>query len=313
MNRSLQLGLLTSRRVLRGILLGAGAILGFACSTSGGDASTARVADANADAGAGGESGRPEPTCPAEEAASGTCVHYVEGTVTDLSGEPVGPTSVTVCGPGTCYGDRGDGAGRFKVRVGAYLDLSAYLVHLDGRPAHADRFVSLEGLTGPTLTLATPIRTVRLPASGPLLVSNGPGATLRSEAVTVRMEAGTELDFGFANLADEAHGQELRAALVPPGSSAEWSDYLVVAALAPFGTAASKPLSIRIDLTTALTPGEAVEFLVLQDDYASPDLGQMVVQATGHVSDDGLHVDTDEGQGIHRLTWIAVRPSGKGK
>lgn len=276
------------------------------------DASVAPVSPSGIEAGADAAE-RPEPSCPAERPDSGTCVHYVEGAVADVTGKPIGPASVTVCGPGTCYGGRGDGAGQFKVRVGGYIDLATYRVHLDGRPDYADRFASLDGLTGPVLRLQDPIRTVKLPASGPPLVSGGSATTVQSGTVTVRVQAGTEFDFGFANLSDEIHGKELRTTALSPASIPEWSEFSALVAFGPFGSTASKPLGIRLDLSVALVPLAPVEILVLQDDYASPDLGRMVVQAAGHVSADGLHVDTDDGQGVQRLTWIGVRELGKGK
>lgn len=264
------------------------------------------------DAGLREEAALPEPTCPTDAPDSGTCVHYVQGTVSELSGQAVGPVGVTVCGAGTCYGARTDEAGAFRVRIGAFIDLGAYRVHLDGRPAHADRFVSLDGLSGPILTLPAPVRTPRLPESGPKLVSRVP-AEAQSGPLTLRIEADTELDFGFADLADEAHGQELRVAYVPPDAAAEWGDFVAVVAMAPFGTLASRPIGLHIEVPTPLTPLEPVELLVLDDDYESATLGRMVSAATGHVGADGHYVESDDGQGIRRLTWVAVRRAAKGK
>jgi hypothetical protein len=53
--------------------------------------------------------------------------------------------------------------------------------------------------------------------------------------------------------------------------------------------------------------------MVLGDDYAStpPTVGILAVAASGHVSADAMTIETDPGEGISKLTWLAVRRKGK--
>ena len=53
------------------------------------------------------------------------------------------------------------------------------------------------------------------------------------------------------------------------------------------------------------------ELVVMTDDglAAENDAGLGRVVARGHVSEDGKTVRTDPGQGIDRLTWLAVVPT----
>jgi len=140
-------------------------------------------------------------------------------------------------------------------------------------------------------------------------VSGGPPAEARSGAVTLRVEGRTELAFGYRNDNDRMNGKKFRAITVDPRAAPEWHDDAIVVAMGPFGTTASRPLGVVIDIpvTAKLAPLDAVEFLVLVDDYASVDVGRFVVEATGHVSADGRRVETDLGEGISRLSWLAVR------
>ena len=69
-------------------------------------------------------------------------------------------------------------------------------------------------------------------------------------------------------------------------------------------------MGIVLRNTAGLPPSSAVDLMVLGDDYFSmpPDVGELAVQAAGHVSADGKTIQTDPGEGIVELTWLGVRP-----
>jgi hypothetical protein len=68
-------------------------------------------------------------------------------------------------------------------------------------------------------------------------------------------------------------------------------------------------MGVTLKNSASLPASAPVELLVLGDDYSStpPSVGILSVQATGHVSADGQTIQTDPGQGINELTWLAVR------
>ncbi len=51
---------------------------------------------------------------------------------------------------------------------------------------------------------------------------------------------------------------------------------------------------------------------MLSDDYFSnpPAVGLLVLAAAAHVSADGATIQTDPGEGIDEITWLAVRQKG---
>jgi hypothetical protein len=292
----------------------AAAITLFACAPSTVAPTGAALQDGGADA--VDSARRPVATClGAPPAADGlVCVETVSGTAVELAGAGVGQATVTLCGSGTCFGANTDAVGAFSIRAGAQLNVPAYRVHLDGRPNFVDNFATLDARTGPNFQLGSTLRTARLPASGPVLASPASGvAEFQSNSLQVRIAARTELDFGFANLSEALHGSELRVVDIPIARISDFGPFDYLAGVSPFGTVLSVPAGVTIDLPAALAPLAPIEFLVMQDDYLSPELGRMVVAAKGHVSASGKQASTDEGQGISRLTWLAVRVENSGK
>ena len=66
---------------------------------------------------------------------------------------------------------------------------------------------------------------------------------------------------------------------------------------------------VRTFLASAGFTETEVDLMVLGDDYSStpPTVGILAVAASGHVSADGTTIQTDPGEGISELTWLAVR------
>jgi hypothetical protein len=71
-------------------------------------------------------------------------------------------------------------------------------------------------------------------------------------------------------------------------------------------------MGVILKNSAALPASSAVDFMVLGDDYSSlpPNVGLLAVAASGHVSADGQTIQTDPGEGISDITWLAVRGKG---
>jgi hypothetical protein len=133
--------------------------------------------------------------------------------------------------------------------------------------------------------------------------------------VTLPVAGGTTFvldveDYGIAA------GRLFRVAAVPLASAPSYAaanNVAVIYAMAPSGATPSVPMSVTLRNAAALPASAGVDFLVLSDDYFDnpPTVGELLVQATGHVSADGTTITTDPGQGITEITWLAVRTNGK--
>ena len=87
----------------------------------------------------------------------------------------------------------------------------------------------------------------------------------------------------------------------------------LVVALAPFQAKPSKPVALTLDEAGGLPAGSAVELVVMSDDILTNDNkgGLPRVAAKGRVSADGKRIETDPGEGLDVLTWVAVRPAAR--
>jgi len=106
--------------------------------------------------------------------------------------------------------------------------------------------------------------------------------------------------------------RELRVAPVPLANAPAYATAAhvnAIYALAPSGCIPTNKLGVKLKNSAGLPASAPVEFLVLGDDYGSipPTVGLLQVQATGHVSADATTIQTDPGEGIGELTWLAVR------
>jgi hypothetical protein len=244
----------------------------------------------------------------------GTCVLEAEGTVTDLSGNALPDLVMTMCSPTICYGGRADDAGVYDLPIGDFLDTANYAVHADGRPDHAVDYYRLAADEPEVIDVnmhepALPPSTVSLPADG------APASSVSVGDITLQVAAGTTFDLDIEDFGTAA-GRILRVASVPLASAPPYAAANHVAAiyaLAPSGAIPSVPMGVTLRNAAGLPASAAVEILVLSDDYTDtpPSVGLLLVQATGHVSADGTTIQTDPGQGIDEITWLAVRQTGQ--
>lgn len=290
-------------------------LTGTACSSSGGDASAAHDTDSGGGGGPSDDagSGSAKVAC-SEPAASrppaSSCVKTVTGSlVEDATSAPLALLT-TVCGAGLCLFARPSPTG-FAVDVNRFVDLDAFVVHVDGRPNHANVFVRLTRQASDAVVLGSPIRVPRLDAVGPELPESPPAApvTARAGDVTLTLVAGTTVELEFADAALLAEGRKLRSG---PVSSALAGDPQVVGlhALAPFGAALKPAAEVAITLPAGhgITDGNVVDVVVLESRLDDPQTGKLRVVGAATVT--GGVARSEPGNGLTRLTWVGVRRRG---
>jgi hypothetical protein len=263
---------------------------------------------------AGDDAAAPCSAPPDMRPEGGTCVLDAKGLVTDLSGTPLPDLVMTMCSPTICYGGRADDAGVYDLPIGDFLDTANYAVHADGRPDHAVDYHRLSAgepevidvnMQVPTL----PPSTVSLPADG------SPASSVTVGDITLQVAAGTTFDLDIEDYGT-ATGRIVRVASVPLGMAPPYAaanNVDAIYALAPSGAKPSVKMGVSVRNAAGLPASAAVDILVLSDDYFStpPAVGTLVLEASAHVSADGTTIQTDPGQGIDEITWIAVRKTGK--
>ena len=237
------------------------------------------------------------------------CVRTVSGRLVedDASSAPL-TLLTTVCGAGLCVLAKGDASG-FQVALNRFVDLDAsFVVHVDGRPSHANVFLRLARTSAEAVVLENAIRVPKLGTVGPALPDSPVKLTTRvtSGDVTVTLTEGTTIALDFADAALEAAGRNLRAGRV---SSAAFADPDIVAlyALAPFAAVLAPPAAIAIGAPAeaGLADGTVVDLVALDDTLDGPDIGKLVVVGTATVS--GGVATSDPGTGLSRLTWVGLR------
>ncbi len=292
------------------LLVGALCSGAFACSASSTPAA-AVVTDAAASDLA--DAGSPTTcTTPASKRPDGgTCVLEVTGSVSDLNGIRLPGLVMTFCGPAQCYGSKADDAGAYAIPVGDYVQTGDYAVHADGRPDHAVDY--LRQSTGESTVISVDMRVPALPPSTVALPADGASASsITVGDVTLQVPAGNTFNLDIADYTLGGPGRLLRVAAVPLANAPAYASankVEAIYALAPSGAKPSAKLGVSVRNTTAIPAGAAVDVLVLSDDYFStpPTVGTLLVAAAAHVSADGASIQTDQGEGISEITWLAVR------
>jgi hypothetical protein len=279
-----------------------------ACSAS--EAAPGGHTDASADAGADAVDIIPCSDPPDALPEGATCILEAKGSVEDLSGTPLAKLVMTLCGS-QCYGTQSDDGGAYTIApIGAFLPTQNYAIHADGRPDHAVDYLRLTA-DEPSVITATmhlptlPPSTVSLPPDG------APASSVTVGDLTLLVADGTMFDLDIEDFGTAA-GRILRVASVPLASAPAYAtaaNAAAIYAIAPSGATPSVKMGVILKNSAALPASAAVEFMVLGDNYFStpPNVGLLAVQATGHVSADGLTIQTDTGEGIDELTWLAVR------
>jgi hypothetical protein len=236
-----------------------------------------------------------------------TCVLEAKGRVEDLSGAPLSKIPMTFCGA-QCFGSPSDANGSFAIGVGMFLPTADYALHADGRPDHAVDYLRFTANEPPVIDA-----TMRIPTLPPSSVDLPPDGAAASSVtvgdVTLLVPDQTTFDLSIEdyNVTRALRVVSVRLADAPSYAAAAQVNALY--ALAPSGCLPTKKLGVVLKNSAGLPASAAVEFLVLSDDYSAdpPTVGLLQVQAKGHVSADAATIQTDPGEGISELTWLAVR------
>jgi hypothetical protein len=296
------------------------ALASSACSASSSHAGPTADAAVASDAtsvgdDAGEEAAAPCSAPPSMRPEGGTCVLEATGTVEDLSGTHLPHLVMTMCSPAVCYGSQSDDAGVYTISIGDFIDTAEYAVHADGRPDHAVDYHRLTA--GQPQVIDVDMHIPTLPPSTTSLPADDAGVATSVTVgdVTLQVAAGTTFDLDVEDYGIAA-GRLFRNVLVPLASAPSYAaanNVAAIYAMAPSGATPSMPMGVVLRNAAALPASAGVDFLVLSDDYFDnpPTVGELLVQATGHVSADGTTIATDPGQGISEITWLAVRLNGK--
>lgn len=279
----------------------------FACSTGNGGAPSAPSPDGGADAAL-----KPCAPPPGDWEASrdppASCVREVTGVVRVAGGGPLAGADVSVCGR-ACFRGRGERDGSFRIPVNTHLPDGGYVLFVHGRPTHASTFARLPASPPQSVALGA-LEVPAFSAVGAALPADGaPATTVSAGPLTLSVPADTSWELALEDVLDEAEGRKLRVASSPaPGPV---SGAALVYALGPFSAIPSKKVGVKLAETGGLPAGSAVELLEMAPLGFERDnpAGLMRVAARGHVSADGKLVETDPGEGLTALTWIAVRPA----
>jgi hypothetical protein len=284
-----------------------------ACSSTPAHVADTGDASAPADGGADGPAPCTEP--PSKRPDGGACVLEATGTVADLSNARLPGLPVTMCSPSICFGSRADDAGVYTVPVGDFILTQYFAVHADGRPDHAVDYHRLDA--GEPSVVHVDMHLPTLPPSSVALPADDAGApsSITVGDVTLQIAAGTTFELDVEDFGIPA-ARALRVAAVPVASAPGWaagSNVAAIYALAPSGAKPSIPMGVVLRNAPGFPASAGVDILVLSDDYYStpPSVGDLVLQATAHVSADGTTIQTDPGQGIKEITWLAIRQNGK--
>jgi hypothetical protein len=233
------------------------------------------------------------------------------GTVADLAGTPLPGLLMTFCGPPQCYGSKSDATGAYAIPIGDWVLTGDFAIHVDGRPDHA---VDYHRLTpGEPEVIHADLRTPELPPSTVPLPPNGsPASEITVGDVTLQIATGTTFTLDIEDFSCGAAGRQFRVAAIPLASApayAALNGVDAIYALAPSGAKPSSKMGVRVRNAAGLPASSAVDVLVLSDDYFSipPTVGTLIPQAKAHVSADGTTIQTDPGEGIGEITWLAVR------
>jgi len=213
-----------------------------------------------------------------------------------------------------CFGGSTDPSGAFRIRVNSVLPEGGYVVFAHGRPDHTGLFVRLPAGSAGAVALPQPVELAKLSLGAALPADGAPAATVREGVVTLSVQAGTEWELSFEDVVAEAAGRRLRYAKVPLDKAPPFAKgAALVYGLAPFQAKPSKPVALTLDEAGGLPAGAPVELVVMSDDILTNDNegGLPRVAARGRVSADGKRVETDPGEGLDVLTWVAVRPAAR--
>jgi len=249
--------------------------------------------------------------CVGEMPDGGVCVTAVSGALVDEAGAPVNDLLVTVCGDGCFYGHSGPD-GRFTTEVKQSILVEGYAVLIHGRPGRINYYAKLPPLVDGKIEFPKPFVVPSLPAGGPDIARDNSAQVLTSGDVTLTLAAGTEVDLDVEDVVDLPVGGQLRALRLANPSSWPFVDAAnlpdVLYAISPFECLFTAKAQLGFANVAGLPAGAAVDVLSQRGLIAeAPPAGALVKVASAHVSGDGQRIEMDPGEGITKLSVIALK------
>ncbi|MCK6527933.1 carboxypeptidase-like regulatory domain-containing protein [Myxococcota bacterium] len=221
------------------------------------------------------------------------------GVVQDMGGAPLGDLRVTLC-LDICLFGQTDGSGGFTfsgLEPGTHK-FDAIAPAQDGDTAWSNVLFPVVIGEDEAVVLAAPVfvpevgAPVPFAAAGPVSVASGE-LVLTLDPATLDFPPGVDSPWVAGARIDPSHW---------PPFAPDGVEVLGAWALAPYDTEAKgDPIPVRVEDSFGLAADAAVRFWVL-----SYDDGGLVEAGTGAVTADGAAIETDAGEGLPRLTWVAV-------
>jgi hypothetical protein len=231
----------------------------------------------------------------------------VSGRVVDERGVALAKRTLSVCAGGCWFGTSG-GDGRFTIVPDQHIVLADYALEVHGRPDALSYYTPLPAPASGRITFAAPLPVIALPASGPEILGDGSSQSLGSGDLTVTVGAGTKVLFDVEDYG-VPHGHELRVVAVDP-QTMPFVDGTPAAlyGCAPFETGFDRKVALTFANRAGLPAGAAVEVRAMRGLVNdAPPAGRLEHAANAHVSADGATVQTDPGEGVTELTWLALQ------
>lgn len=196
-----------------------------------------------------------------ERPPAGTCVAWVEGIVQDEEGHSLSTAHVSVCSVSLCIPGLVDNTGRFTADVGRWIQPEDFVVHVDGRPTHADTFVRLPLPAGGIVQLGM-LRTLTLSNASDILHSRR-AQSLHAGGITLTVPEAATVSFALAD-ADDA-SRTFRVGRAPRGEALE-------IAFGPFGATFDVPSVVTVALGPEAS-GQHFDVGLLEDDVTTQKAG----------------------------------------
>lgn len=244
-----------------------------------------------------------------------TQVTAVVGQVVDEQGAGVPMPTLTVCA-GLCYYGTSGNDGSFSVAINSMIDPAAFALGVHGRPDRVNFYAPLPAVQNQQVRYAAPIVDPLLPASGPMLATDGSAQTVTSGDVTLDLPAGTQIQFDVEDVVlPNMLGYEFRVYKAPDPKAPIFIDQSnppdALYGVAPFEAYLSEKAKLTVANTIGAQAGDAVGVYVQRNLITcAPPAGALDKAAQAHVSSDGKTIVTDPGEGISAFSWIGLKKGG---
>lgn len=280
-----------------------------ASGTGGGDTGGAGTgASGGAGTGATGTGGEGNvPTCDPGpgygEAPALQTINTVTGHVEDLDGNPVADISAQLCGLDICLYGTTNASGDVAIPgMNSMIDHPKFKIgdgKLYGRFAY------------PVDNVPDVVTNGVIPAMTDSGVNFSAGATIEHAGVTIELADPIDIDVDILTYTEEAE-QTFKVGVVPANKIediAPGRDFGTLVAFGPADTLFCPAAKLTVPNTSDFAPGAAVEFWVhglsIVEEWAQ--YGEWGLVSGGVVSDDGMTITTNDGEGIPELVAVGVR------